>query len=297
MKTTIMHAIYRYVRFAAIAITLLSCYHGEAQTVSHFFMLLADPQMGMFEKDTSWLQESANLDMAIDTANRLHPAFLIICGDLVNKRGDGGEIDAFFAAARRLDGAIPLHLVAGNHDVGNVPTAQTLSDYRARFGADFYTFQTDGLFAIVLDSSLMGTKGNEQEDKQQLIWLEKQLKDAQEKGFGSSSIAVFQHIPFFLSNAGEADQYFNIPATSRRRYLQLLHRYSVEHVFAGHYHRNANAADGALQMLTSGPIGKPLGPDDSGLRLVHFGTKWQVPYYALGRLPDSTTITQWVNSW
>jgi hypothetical protein len=33
----------------------------------------------------------------------------------------------------------------------------------------------------------------------------------------------------------------------------------VSHVFAGHYHRNALARDGDLEMATTGPVGKPLG--------------------------------------
>ena len=277
---------------------VLWCIHCHAQSSNQaFFMLLADPQMGMYEKDTGWLQETANFDMAIATANRLHPAFLIICGDLVNKPGDIGEIDAFFATAKRLAPGIPLHLVAGNHDLGNVPTTQTLSNYRARFGPDFYTFEHNGLFAIVLDSSLMGTNNNEKEDEQQLAWLDQQLEQAHDKGFGKDNIAIFQHIPLFLTSAEEPDQYFNVPLVSRRKYLQTLHRYGIEHVFAGHYHRNAEAVDVALQMLTTGPVGKPLGPDDSGMRLVHFGQKWEAPYFPLGRLPDSIKIKEWEDSW
>jgi serine/threonine-protein phosphatase CPPED1 len=287
--------VYRWVGTAAVLLCWMQC---QAQSAGNqFFMLLADPQMGMFEKDVSWLQESANLDLAIATANRLHPAFLIICGDLVNKHGDPGEIAAFRASIGRLHPDIPLHLAAGNHDVGNDPTQQTLQEYRSRFGADFYSFQINGLFGIVLNSSLMGTIGNEKEDSEQLAWLDQQLNEAQAKGFGPNNIAVFQHIPFFLASADEKDQYFNIPLASRRRYLEVLHRHGIEHVFAGHYHRNAEGTDGALAMLTTGAVGKPLGPDDSGLRLIHFGTKWLAPYFSLGRLPDGTFLQQWVNTW
>ena len=270
----------------------------HAQTTEQdFFLQLSDPQMGMFEKDTSWLQESANLDFAISTANRLHPAFVVICGDLVNKRGDVEEIDAFRTSIAKLDHSIPLHLVAGNHDVGNVPTVSSLSDYRSRFGPDYYTFRAGTLFAIVLDSSLMGTLGNESEDAAQLRWLDQQLTLAHSQGVKAEDVVIFQHIPFFVAKADEADIYFNVPQVSRSRYLELLHRHDVRHVFAGHYHRNAEAVDGALAMVTTGPIGKPLGVDGSGLRLVHFHDHWESPYFDLGRLPDQTTIQKWAAGW
>ena len=31
---------------------------------------------------------------------------------------------------------------------------------------------------------------------------------------------------------------------------------NVSHVFAGHYHRNAFGADGVMEMVTTGPVGK-----------------------------------------
>ena len=51
-------------------------------------------------------------------------------------------------------------------------------------------------------------------------------------------LIVFQHIPFFLKDPNEEDQYFNIPKPVRERYLRLFHEYGVQQVFAGHYHRN-----------------------------------------------------------
>jgi predicted phosphodiesterase len=42
----------------------------------------------------------------------------------------------------------------------------------------------------------------------------------------------------------------------------------VQIAFAGHWHRNSIAFDGEFQMVTSGPVGYPLGADPSGLRVV-----------------------------
>src|SRR6266498_3935999 len=87
-----------------------------------FFLQFSDPQFGMFTADKDFAQETANFEFAIATANRLHPAFLIVTGDLVNKPGDAAQIAEYRRIAAKLDPAIALHNVAGNHDVGNVPT-------------------------------------------------------------------------------------------------------------------------------------------------------------------------------
>jgi len=42
----------------------------------------------------------------------------------------------------------------------------------------------------------------------------------------------------------------------------------VSQVFAGHYHSTSEVRDGDLEMITTGPVGKPTPPARSGLRIV-----------------------------
>src|SRR3954453_18993687 len=97
-------------------------------------------------------------------------------------------------------------------------------------------------------------------------WFKVELAKA--KDSGAKRIIVFQHISFFLKEAAEPDQYFNIPLDVRQRYLKLMHEYGVREVFAGHYHRNESGQDGDLEMITTGPVGMPLGGARSGIRIV-----------------------------
>jgi len=62
----------------------------------------------------------------------------------------------------------------------------------------------------------------------------------------------------------------------------------VRFVFCGHYHRNAVATDGGLEVVTTGPVGKPLGKDSkSGLRVVIVrGEEIEHQFYDFGDLPD-----------
>src|SRR5437764_3535026 len=94
-----------------------------------FFLQFSDPQFGMFTADKDFAQETANFEFAIASANRLKPAFVVVTGDLVNKAGDAAQIAEYQRIAATLDRSIPLYNVAGNHDVENTPTAETIAAY------------------------------------------------------------------------------------------------------------------------------------------------------------------------
>jgi predicted phosphodiesterase len=62
--------------------------------------------------------------------------------------------------------------------------------------------------------------------------------------------------------------YWAIPNPTRSDLIDLFERGNVQVVFAGHWHRNNYARNGKMEMITSGPVGYPLGEDPSGYRLV-----------------------------
>lgn len=256
------------------------------QTQPWFFAVLSDPQFGMYAKDANFAQETANFEFVVANLNRLHPRFVVICGDLVNKPGDAAEIAEYKRILGELDPSIPAYNVAGNHDVGNIPTADSLAAYRAAFGPDYYTFTAGDLFGIVLDSNLIRSpQADPAAAEQQEQWLAKTLASAQANP--NREIVVFQHIPYFLHDAGEADDYFNITEPARRKYLDLLEHAGVQYVFAGHYHRNAGGSDGPLTEVVTGAAGMPLGGSRSGFRIVTVtGRKLNATWYDFGEIPN-----------
>ena len=258
-----------------------------AQNKSEFFFIqLADPQFGAFTSDRDFVQETANYEFAVTNINRLRPAFVVICGDLINKTGDSQQSAEYFRITSKIDRSIPVYAVAGNHDVGNEPTPESLAAYRKSFGPDYYSFRHDNLYGIVLDSSLIGTPGKAQaEADKQETWLRSELQKA--TASGSRHIVIFQHHSWFLEKPDEPAQYFNIPLAPRRKYLDLLKNAGVRYVFAGHYHRNAYGRDGSLEMITNGPVGRPLGNDPSGVRIVTVrDAGLDHRYYTLGNIPN-----------
>jgi 3',5'-cyclic AMP phosphodiesterase CpdA len=245
----------------------------------------------MFTENRDFAQDAANFEFAVTAVNRLRPAFVVITGDLVHKPGDSAQITEYRRIVAKIDPSIPVYNVAGNHDVQNVPTPASVADYVKIFGPDRYTFTHRSVTGIVLNSSVIHSP---QESPQQLAeqeqWLRAELTKA--KTAGARHIVVFQHHPWFIASAAEPDQYFNIPLARRSAYMALFREFGVRYLFCGHYHRNAEARDGEIQNITSGPVGKPLGGGKSGIRVaIVRDTVIDHRYYELGELPVKIELT------
>ncbi len=256
-----------------------------------FFIQLSDPQLGMFTENKDFVQDAANFEFAVTAVNRLRPAFVVVTGDLVHKPGDSAQIAEYRRIVAKIDPSIPVYNIAGNHDVQNVPTPESLAGYTKIFGPDRYTFSFRSVTGIVLNSSVIHSP---QEAPQQLAeqesWLRAELTKA--KAAGTRHIVVFQHHPWFIASASEPDQYFNIPLARRAAYMALFREFGVRYLFCGHYHRNAEGRDGTLENITSGPVGKPLGGAKSGLRVaIVRDAAIEHRYYELGELPVKIELT------
>lgn len=254
---------------------------------AYFFVQLSDPQFGMFTADKDFAQETANFAFAIANINRWKPAFVVITGDLVNKAGDAAQIAEYARVRRTIAKDIPVYEMAGNHDVENTPTPETVAAYRAAHGPDHYAFSYRDLRGIVLNSTLIHTPEKASDDYDvQRRWLEAELKRARTGGV--KHLIVFQHHPWFLEKADEPDQYFNIPLARRTPLLQLFHESGVSMLVSGHYHRNAVARDGDIEAVTTGPVGMPLGGAKSGMRIFLVTSAGITHrYFEFGELPTT----------
>ena len=256
----------KFVTLAGLALLALAAFGSVRAAEPFFFIQLSDPQIGMFTDNKDFTQDAANFEFAVTAVNRLKPAFVVITGDLVNKPGDAAQIAEYKRIAGQIDPAIRVYHISGNHDVQNVPTPASLAAYEKAHGPDRYVFREGSVTGIVLNSSVIHSP---QEAPAALAehekWLRAELTKARDAG--AKHIVIFQHHPWFLASASEADQYFNIPLVRRAPYLALFREFGVRYLFCGHYHRNAEGRDGSLENITSGPVGKPLGGAKSGLRV------------------------------
>ena len=163
----------------------------------------------------------------------------------------------------------------------------SLAQYRERFGDDNYSFEYGGTSFIVLNSSV-GFDDSEvpHEWDRQLSFLSSSLSDAQANG--SNHILVFAHHPLYAEHPEEEDSWAALPGDKRKILLDLFESHGVSAVFAGHLHRCHYVNHKGIQMITTGPVGYPLGDDPSGLRIVKvFQDRIEHQYYGFEELPES----------
>jgi 3',5'-cyclic AMP phosphodiesterase CpdA len=268
--------------------------------MAFFFIQMSDPQLGMYATRnlaaaprtgvTGFAYETERYEKAIAAANRLRPGFVVVTGDLVQDPSDRSQIDELIRINGMLDDGIPLHLVAGNCDVGGAPTASQLGRFRERFGDDNYSFDHGGAHFVVLDSSVAFDPTHvPREWDRQTEFLESDL--ARAVGDSTNRIVVFMHHPLFGEHPGEGDSTMTIPLERRRMLLDLFHASGVSTVFAGHWHANNYASDGDLEMVTSSAVGLPLGNDPSGIRIVKvYDDRIEHSFYGLDDVPETVEL-------
>jgi outer membrane protein assembly factor BamB len=167
---------------------------------------------------------------------RLAPGFVLHCGDITDT-GLPREYDLY-------QQAVPVALrgrirhVPGNHDVRWDPTAK--GHYHARFGPAPYSFDAGGVHFAGLDltQALLepGHCG-----PTALRWLERDLG----RLAAGTPVLLFQHFPVGADHYLVDDQ----PAL-----LELIARYDVRGIFAGHVHRETVIRLNGLTQVTLGAV-------------------------------------------
>lgn len=250
-----------------------------------FFVQLTDTQFGFSNGDVDFIQDTVNAEFAIATVNRLKPAFVVVTGDLVNKPGDPAQIAEYQRILGTLDKGIALYNVSGNHDLGNEPTTATIAAYRQTFGKDYYAFRHASLVGLVLNSTVIHSPQHVPDElAEQDAWLRSEIDRATSSG--ARHVVIFQHHPYFLERADEADQYFNIPLARRAPLLDLYRASGVRYLVSGHLHRSVEASDAGVSSIVTGAVGRPLGGSQSGFRIfVVTDTEITSRYLAFGEMP------------
>lgn len=168
------------------------------------------------------------------------PAFVVHLGDMVHPVP---SLPAYAEAAARYKSIaevlqVPVHLVPGNHDIGDksvdwMPADIVCDDYiamyRRTFGADYFSFDQGPIRCIVINALLINS-GLPGEEKQR-AWLESDLA-----AHSGKRIFLFSHYPPYVYSPDERSTYDNIDQPGREWLLELVRRHRVEACFAGHVH-------------------------------------------------------------
>jgi 3',5'-cyclic AMP phosphodiesterase CpdA len=240
---------------------------GKIEDESFFFIQMNDAQFGMYSANKDTSREIELLEKAVLHINRLKPAFVLNTGDLVNEPCDEKQLAEAMRIIKNLDKDIMIYSVPGNHDVADAPTEETLRWYRKQIGKDWYSFDYCRWHFIGLNSCIVANAEHAQQDaEKQWNWLSNDLERT--ASTSKSHIIIFMHHPLFLNDPDEANDYFNIPRKIRQTYLDLFRKYDIKLVLAGHLHQNNLTGNSQFEVVTTGPVGMPLGEAVSGFRIV-----------------------------
>ncbi|MEO8279592.1 MAG: metallophosphoesterase [Ideonella sp.] len=168
------------------------------------------------------------------------PAFVFHLGDIVHPVPSLPTYDDAIARFKDLASpvTVPLHLVPGNHDVGDkriewMPADLVCDDYlrkyREAFGADYFCVDQGPLRLLAINSLLLNS--GLADEQRQRDWLEQQIGQADGK-----RVFLFMHYPPYIHSADERGNYDNIDEPGRSWLLAQMRRPEVEAVFTGHVH-------------------------------------------------------------
>lgn len=220
------------------------------------FVQMCDTQLGMggYEHDVK------TFELAVTQINALAPDFVLICGDLVSKANDKS-----FADFKRIKAGfkIPCYCAAGNHDVGNEPTAESLEYYRKTIGKDFYQVEHKGYTFLVANTQLWKAPVQGESEKHD-AWFKAALKGAKKKG---SPVVVVTHYPLFVKDADEKENYYNIAPAKRKELLALFKTQGVVAMLAGHTHKLVVNDYQGIQMVNGETTSRNFDKRPLGFRL------------------------------
>ncbi len=232
---------------------------GNSHQKGFRFIVAADPQLFRGSKE--------DLDKAIASINELEPAFVVMCGDLIETPSNQEQIAAYKESISHLKPTIRLYNMPGNHDLGRPVAVQHISTYQENFGPLWYHFTCGNALFVILSSDILCDTDTPM-SKQQMGWLIDVLEELQFKAL--DHLFVFMHHPLYIDKPDEPDGYSNMPGEIRNTLLALFVKHRVRAVFSGHLHRNRINHYQGVDLITTNSITVPMGRDAemAGFRIV-----------------------------
>lgn len=234
-------------------LSLHSCHRGQ---VLFTFVQMCDPQLGM----GGHAHDTASLHQAVRQVNDLEADFVLICGDLFHHASDSSFKD-FRDITTEFD--MPVYLVAGNHDVGNIPNDSTLGYFRETFGEDYYAFKYGGWGFIICNTQLWKNPIGE-ESQMHDRWFREALSRYSGR---STPIIVLGHHPLFVTEPNEEETYFNLSSEKRREILDLFVDHGIKAYLSGHKHETLLNNYMGIQLVTGETTSRNFDDRPLGFRL------------------------------
>jgi 3',5'-cyclic AMP phosphodiesterase CpdA len=172
--------------------------------------------------------------------NQRSVEFVVHLGDLLHPVPSNidlyrGAAGAYRDIAARLN--VPLHIIPGNHDIGDTPIAgaptspinnKFIDIWKEEFGAQYGSLAFGDITMLMINAQLINS--GLADEAIQARWLEDKLSKSSKRNM------LMLHHPIFLCEPDEAEHYDNTNAPGRQWILDLISNHNVEAVFCGHAH-------------------------------------------------------------
>lgn len=207
---------------------------------------------------------------AIDSINKLNPAFVITGGDLI--------MDALAVSYERADSLynlyqeviknfnMPVYNTIGNHEIYGIYSKSGANPehpeygeniYEKRLGKSYYTFNYGSWKFFVLNS-IEDTKKNKYIgliDSLQIQWIKDELKSTDK----NTPIVISTHIPFmtvFSQKYGGATvaNDSGLVVVNSKDILELFNGYNLKLVLQGHLHIVEDILIEGVRFITGGAV-------------------------------------------
>ena len=238
--------------------------HNEENKADFSFVFCTDIHI---EHERNAVQ---GFNQAIDSINKLQPAFVITGGDLI--------MDALGQSYERADSLynlyqevtkkfqMPVHNTMGNHEIYGIYTksgADTSNPeygekmFEKRLGKSYYAFDYDGWKFMVLNS-IEDTKKNRYIgliDDNQIEWIKEELL----KTDTTTPIVLSTHIPFITAFT---QKYYgstiandsSLVVANAKEVIDLFKGYNLKLVLQGHLHTVEDIFIDGVHFLTGGAV-------------------------------------------
>ena len=178
--------------------------------------------------------------VVVEAVNKIGPEFVVHLGDVVHPLPYSKLYESAAKAANSIFGNLDskMYITPGNHDVGDKslpgnPAAmiseKSCQEYEKFFGKEWQAFEHKNVYFVIINSCHFGS--NTKREKEQWKWLEQTLDANKNK-----RIFLFSHYPPYITEENEQNHYDNIDSAPRKKLIDIIKKYKIEAIFAGHVH-------------------------------------------------------------
>jgi predicted phosphodiesterase len=266
-----MRSVFQHFRFVLVSfllvLTSLSVSTAQEEKPLFTFGVIADVQFADVESSgkRDYRGSPNRLDKAVEIFNAHDLAFIVHCGDLIDRYYESFDIP--LTIFRKS--AAPIHYVVGNHEFSVADSLKRHVRGRINNPKGYYSFVVKGFQFVLIDamdvSVHSSVKGSSEYRKalemqkslkernannaydwngalgtQQLRWLKGVLRSGERKGYKT---IIFSHHPLLPENG--------LQAWNSKTVVELISMFpSVIAVISGHHHEGGYVKEGDVHHLT-----------------------------------------------